>query len=357
MDNMDQTISILVHTKKTYDKSYFHVNYDVDARAVASRQEAQILMNNESDVLKNKYREKEASLNGIYGSSFTRILGPYDGQGIPMSREDVWCVLDIEEKYLGEKQWRRCTGLVTMLDTYLKDYYPGYSMFGTTWKECAERDIAEGHVFKYCAFLQTDIVNSWHWKNDQNRLRDAKRLLKTLYLYINPDDIEDLELTSMTECLSVQGITDWIPVNEMLPDGDAINPVTQDAYGYLVTVDFGDDQDLRYYTFWRGHWYNQSPFPVDHLVTAWLPRPEVFEDGRDKGEIVHCVNIGSTSYWKIKDRNDPVDAVCQSCRYSIPLAEVVPEKKENTKEPKVKFCPRCNSMMELGNDILKKWLD
>ena len=117
-----------------------------------------------------------------------------------------------------------------------------------------------------------------------------------------------------------------------LPDGDAVNPVTQDAYVYPVTVDLGDALDLRYYSFWKGHWYNQSPFPMDHLVTAWLPRPGVFEDGRDRGEIVHSVVVGSTSYWKIKDRNDPVDAVCNNCRYTIPLTEVVPEKEEDTKD-------------------------
>lgn len=354
---MDQIIPILIHTKKTYDGSYFYVDYDVNVSAVISHQAAQTLIDDESNALKEKYRKKDACLGESYDNCFTRIRGPYDGQGIPMSREDVWCVLDIAEKYLGKKQWRRCTGLVTMLDAFLNDYYPGYPVFGVTWKECAERDIAEGHVFKYCSFLQSDIVNSWLWNNDQNRLRDAKRLLKMLYLYINPDDIEWLELPAKTDFLSVRGITDWIPVNEMLPDGDAVNPVTQDAYVYPVTVDFGDALDLRYYSFWKGHWYNQSPFPMEHLVTAWLPRPGVFEDGRDRDEIVHSVVVGSTSYWKIKDRNDPVDAVCNNCRYTIPLTEVVPENEEDTKEPKVKFCPRCHSRMELGNDILEKWLN
>ena len=67
----------------------------------------------------------------------------------------------------------------------------------------------------------------------------------------------------------------WIPVEERLPK-EGINPVTQDAYVYPVTVDFGNVRDVRYYSFCRGHWYCCGPNPLDDIVIAWMPRPEPF---------------------------------------------------------------------------------
>lgn len=67
----------------------------------------------------------------------------------------------------------------------------------------------------------------------------------------------------------------WIPVSIALPKDDT-NPVTQDAYVYPVTVDFGNVRDVRYYSFYHGHWYNCGPQPMDDIVIAWLPRPEPF---------------------------------------------------------------------------------
>ena len=67
----------------------------------------------------------------------------------------------------------------------------------------------------------------------------------------------------------------WIPVGERLPE-EGINPVTQDAFVYPVTVDFGNIKDVRYYSFCRGHWYCSGPNPLDDIVVAWMPRPEPY---------------------------------------------------------------------------------
>lgn len=67
----------------------------------------------------------------------------------------------------------------------------------------------------------------------------------------------------------------WIPVSERLPE-DIVNPITRDAYVYPVTVDLGKVTDIRYYSFCRGHWYNQGSRDVDSLVLAWLPFPEPY---------------------------------------------------------------------------------
>lgn len=68
----------------------------------------------------------------------------------------------------------------------------------------------------------------------------------------------------------------WIPVDVLLPE-EKINPITNDAYVYPVTVNIGGITDVRYYSFYNGHWYNQGPQPVDNLVTAWAPRMTPYE--------------------------------------------------------------------------------
>ena len=75
----------------------------------------------------------------------------------------------------------------------------------------------------------------------------------------------------------------WIPVEKRLPEGNAVNPITRDAYVYSVTVDFGGITDVRYYSFFKGHWYNQSPKIMDDFVIAWKERPEPYcpEKGRE----------------------------------------------------------------------------
>lgn len=68
----------------------------------------------------------------------------------------------------------------------------------------------------------------------------------------------------------------WTPVTERLPE-DKVNPITRDAYVYPVTVDLGGATDIRYYSFCRGHWYNQGPKEMDELVIAWQERPEPYK--------------------------------------------------------------------------------
>ena len=280
----NQTIPVMVHTRKLVGTiTLYDEDFTVKVRAVDSHETAAALIGKESETVLDKYRDKGSIGGEGYDECFADILG-----GIKEENwRDVWCVLDIEPKYLQKKQLRRCTGLVTMLSSFLRDYCPGSAPFGLDWEAKAEKDISQGHVFAYASFLKRDIVYNWRWDNREVRLRDAERLLKMLYLYINPSVIEGLSLPGEADMgqSPESERTVWIPVNEMLPDGDGINPVTNDAYVYPVTVDFGDVKDLRFYSYWRGHWYNQSPFPMDHLVTAWLPRPDVFED--ENNEKVH----------------------------------------------------------------------
>lgn len=68
----------------------------------------------------------------------------------------------------------------------------------------------------------------------------------------------------------------WIPVEERLPEERAVNPVTRDAYVYPVAVDLGGVIDTRYYSFWKGHWYNQGPKIMDDMVIAWRTLPEPY---------------------------------------------------------------------------------
>lgn len=343
MSCLNQTIPVMVHIRKLVGTiTLYDEDFIVKVRAVDSHETAAALIEKESNTVLDKYREK-GSTGGIgYDECFADILG-----GIKEENwRDVWCVLDIEPKYLKKKQWRRCTGLVMMLSSFLRDYYPGSVPFGLDWEARAEKDISEGHVFAYACFLKRDIVYNWRWDNREVRLRDAVRLLKMLYLYINPSDIEGLSLPEKEdmEPSSERELNAWIPVNEMLPNGDGINPVTNDSYVYPVTVDFGDVKDLRFYSYWRGHWYNQSPFPMDHLVTAWLPRPDVFED--ENNEKVHFKPSGKTAGWRYKDKYDPAQMRCTNCGYLISSVEVEPVDTE-VKKPLIKICPRCASEMKL----------
>ena len=55
-----------------------------------------------------------------------------------------------------------------------------------------------------------------------------------------------------------------------------INPVTQDAYVYPVTVKIEGVADIRYFSFWDGHWHNQGSLEMDDMVTAWKERPDPY---------------------------------------------------------------------------------
>ena len=87
-------------------------------------------------------------------------------------------------------------------------------------------------------------------------------------------DLHDNQKKSL-EYLTEKMNQRWIPISERLPE-DTVNPITRDAYVYPVTVDLGGVTDTRYYSFCRGHWYNQSPKELDELVIAWQERPEPY---------------------------------------------------------------------------------
>lgn len=101
------------------------------------------------------------------------------------------------------------------------------------------------------------------------RLIDADKLISEQDVYFDGNrtvkDIIDEQPT----------VRQWIPVSERLPK-DIVNPITRDAYVYPVTVDLGGITDIRYYSFCRGHWYNQGPKEMDELVIAWQARPEPY---------------------------------------------------------------------------------
>ena len=74
----------------------------------------------------------------------------------------------------------------------------------------------------------------------------------------------------------------WIPVEARLPGFNAFNPITRDPCVYPVTIDLGGITDIRYYSFWKGHWYKQGPKIMDDLVIAWQPLPEPYKP--EKGD-------------------------------------------------------------------------
>lgn len=76
----------------------------------------------------------------------------------------------------------------------------------------------------------------------------------------------------------------WIPCSERMPEENAVNPITRDAYVYPVTVELGGVTDVRYYSFWKGHWYNRGPKVMDELVIAWRPLSEPYHPERNEGE-------------------------------------------------------------------------
>ena len=113
-------------------------------------------------------------------------------------------------------------------------------------------------------------------------VRNQKQNLEVAY-----KNISDFETTVKN---------DWIPVGHGLPKSD-LNPVTRDAYVYPVTVDFGDVTDVRYYSFWEGHWYNNSPFPVDKYVTAWMDRPQPYKPETYAEEAAQNTR-NKAAYWR-----------------------------------------------------------
>lgn len=125
--------------------------------------------------------------------------------------------------------------------------------------------------------------------------RAVKEQAMTIYWRLK--EYEDTGLTP-TEIMDGKMLTGWIPVTEQLPEDD-INPITQDAYVYPVTVEIGNVRDVRYFSFCNGHWYNCGPNPMDNVVLAWMSRPEPFNLTKKE----KCGNCGNC-VWHIPCSGD-----------------------------------------------------
>lgn len=66
----------------------------------------------------------------------------------------------------------------------------------------------------------------------------------------------------------------WIPVEERLPV-EKVNPYTNDYYVYPVIFKLCNVTDVKYYSFGKGHWYQNGEI-MDKYVKAWMPLPEAY---------------------------------------------------------------------------------
>jgi len=145
-------------------------------------------------------------------------------------------------------------------------------------------------------------------------------VLENLSEIVNREEHNPIEANGIDRAIAaIQNLLDanrWIPVIERLPK-DIVNPITRDAYVYPVTVDFDGVTDIRYYSFCRGHWYNQGLENVDSLVLAWMPLPEpyspqnsglpeegefkMFETQEIKGTDKVTIRIPGINEWSLSD--------------------------------------------------------
>lgn len=118
-------------------------------------------------------------------------------------------------------------------------------------------------------FDSRNLITELKWsRRNFNQIRGAiSKNSKLYYTWIFDQCIKALEQES---------ITDWIPVNNRLPE-DKINPITKDFYEYQCTVKIGDFYDVRSYKFGRGHWWHGGGL-MDRYVIAWTPPPEPYKD-------------------------------------------------------------------------------
>lgn len=116
------------------------------------------------------------------------------------------------------------------------------------------------------------IIEKEHKKSTLMSQKKEELVRHIMYLEHNNNTLQGM---LDTQAKNFEKLLGWIPVEERLPEGRR-NPITRDAYVYPVTVDLGGVTDIRYYSFCRGHWYNQGPKEMDHLVLAWMPMPEPY---------------------------------------------------------------------------------
>lgn len=114
--------------------------------------------------------------------------------------------------------------------------------------------------------------------NNQEAIKAMHNL--NMVLSITPSEREAVNMA--IAALEEQQRRRWIPVEARLPGFNACNPITRDPCVYPVTIDLGGITDIRYYSFWKGHWYKQGPKIMDDLVIAWQPLPEPYKP--EKGD-------------------------------------------------------------------------
>lgn len=64
----------------------------------------------------------------------------------------------------------------------------------------------------------------------------------------------------------------WILCSKKLPE-EKINPVTENYYVYPVIYKNEDIEDIKYYHYGKGHWYNGLQI-MDDYVIAWFQLPD-----------------------------------------------------------------------------------
>lgn len=93
-------------------------------------------------------------------------------------------------------------------------------------------------------------------------------------LYHNWGVTDEAYYNVMQYAEKLQQESQWIPIEERLPV-EKVNPYTNDYYVYPVIFKLCNVTDVRYYSFGKGHWYQNGKI-MDQYVKAWMPLPEAF---------------------------------------------------------------------------------
>ena len=72
----------------------------------------------------------------------------------------------------------------------------------------------------------------------------------------------------------------WIMCSTKLPV-EKTNPVTMDYYIYPVKAVIGNIEDIRFYSFGKGHWWH-GPSVMDDYVVSWFDIHELENIKNDK---------------------------------------------------------------------------
>ena len=86
-----------------------------------------------------------------------------------------------------------------------------------------------------------------------------------------------IKLLDVQPAADVEPKRRWIPVTERLPE-EKISPMTLDYKAYPCIFRAGEEREVRYYKFGRGHFWN-GPGYVDEYITHWAEPMELPEEG------------------------------------------------------------------------------